>query len=349
VAIRRGSRHHPAASFSTRGYGVAIAASALLIWLLFWWAGLLNGKHDSAILTFLGTYLTVSISFIGLVIKEASDNRIAEEHGREERRLAAESAMKAAALFSTSTGQPSDSATAAGALLALSDLGQTELAISMLFDLWRDNRVAPSTAALLIQRALSHSSSDVQRDASVALSANVLKVVEVWPGGSASYAWPNCVDLRWLPHLDYAARNYLLIAWVQLWLFADGFTPAYREQQMVAGLFAIWQRELDPELRSFAAHIIRKAFDANPRFNVVLLINDRITNLDVAAIAEVSQSSEAAPTLADYVTVLAQVDELISSGYQRLDPQSTAEVHESSVVVPAAEASGPADPPPRPS
>jgi hypothetical protein len=230
-------------------------------------AGFLNGNHLAPVLTFVGTSLTVAVTFVGLVAKDLGDRRIAQEAKRDAKRLEADSAMKAVGMLSTANGKAAHPATAGGALLALASLGQTQLAVSLLFDLWQDEKISSSVAVLLVEQALKSDSAQAQTDAAVALSENLPRLVTIDDDGEKAYDWPYDFDCNWATSPpEQEARGVLLAALVYMWTDATtGFELEYRRQQFLASLYAVFLKETDQDLRACASRLILAILRRRPR------------------------------------------------------------------------------------
>jgi hypothetical protein len=233
-----------------------------------WATGLLDGDNTGAGLAFGGTLLTGAVSFVGLVLKHNSDRETAAADRREKERLDIDAATRAANLLSNANGNTPNRATTAGALLSLVRLGQVGLATSMLFDLWGDNRISPSDATFIVNKALLSNDEQAQRDASNVLFLQTPLLTgrdeeEEW------YYWPYEINHRWMPRLPIEARYTLLRAWVYLWTASSTKSTRYRVRNLTAGLLACWREEKkggdDETLKSCIARMLHKICNARPR------------------------------------------------------------------------------------
>ena len=103
---------------------------------------------------------------------------------------------------------PKDNPTAsqkAGALLALSSLGQTNFALALLRRLWENCEVDTATAVVLIEQAIADQAHDTQRVASEILRANA---ANLWTSSGGMF-WPNISPSRW-PSVTEVAREDLI-------------------------------------------------------------------------------------------------------------------------------------------
>jgi hypothetical protein len=185
-----------------------------------------------AVLAFVGVLVTYTATVIGVSVQRQAQNRLAEEHvhtekrlaleGREQnRRLELEAAMRAGQLITPADTAVADSggpAALASGLLALTNLNQAELAVSLLVDLWSDgvadddgkprkihsSRVANEIAILVINRALCSDSPSAQLIAAELLCRNATKLT-----ATQSLHWPAVLDGGWRP--EFGARTKLLL------------------------------------------------------------------------------------------------------------------------------------------
>jgi hypothetical protein len=108
--------------------------------------------------TLIGVLVTASVSLIGLLVTWQANHRVRQKHQDEQTRLKLDAAMRAGALFSPNEQRPTDPASIASGLLALTRLDHADLAVALLVDLWsvanENERVANETAVLVIDVAL---------------------------------------------------------------------------------------------------------------------------------------------------------------------------------------------------
>jgi hypothetical protein len=220
-------------------------------------AGLLGGDKTGAGLAFGGTLLTGAVSFVGLVLKHNSDQQTAAANKREKDRLDIDAATRAANLLSTTDGKAADRATTAGALLSLVRLKQVTLASSMLFFLWKENRISHADGVFIVNEALKSEDEQAQRDASNVLLLKTEQLTNV-EGKDEWYYWPFVVDHRWKHDLPLEVRYTLLRAWVYLWTASKSASPEYRLRQLTAGLVACLQEETDPTLKYSIANMLHE-------------------------------------------------------------------------------------------
>lgn len=148
-------------------------------------AGLLDvtGKDSSnnrftAVLALVGVLVTASVAFLGHAINRQG-----------EARQAVDSSIRAMGLLAKPDGSPAEPLTAGAGLLAVANLGQLDLAVSLLSDLWgtggkgRKERVSRDAAITLIDQALSSRDPTIQIDAAHALHTNSERLWQRQPSG----------------------------------------------------------------------------------------------------------------------------------------------------------------------
>jgi hypothetical protein len=247
-----------------------LAISVVLPVLLF---GPFFGTGDTArlqaVLTYAGVMLTTSVTVIGMAIKWQSDKRIAADKAKSDERLAADkaeqfkqikldAAMRAGQLLSANESGPAHPAAIASGLLALTRLGQADLAVTLLVDLWPGTEgpagpgtVSSETAILVIDAALSSDSRNAQLVAAEMLCRNcgVLK-----PGQSLN--WPSSLEGRWIPQLSHRAKLLIVEALVGSTLHCTADETTLRSAAV--RLYGIWSGDHEPRVR----HCIGKMIGA---------------------------------------------------------------------------------------
>jgi len=145
--------------------------------------------------------------------------------------------MRAAQLLAPRDGAVADQASSGAALLALCDLGQVELAVTLLGDTWRrgaaagephpaaeqdaagslsaplpHSGVSNATAVLVIDKALSGcDSSRAQVMAAEVLCRNSWSLCSI-----SVVDWPSCIDGKWRPDLPDMAKLYIMDALMRM-------------------------------------------------------------------------------------------------------------------------------------
>jgi hypothetical protein len=163
-------------------------------------------KWIAASLALLGSVFTASVTLIGVMLKYAIDDRattVARVEANRSYKLATEEAfrsrvdiaLRAVDLLGENNADASN-AQMGGSLLALSTLGEHELAIALLSQLWPQGQVASSTAEVVLMAAFSHGTFKVQKNAATLLFSNPMLLsldgnAHIWPFSDPT--WP--VDL----------------------------------------------------------------------------------------------------------------------------------------------------------
>jgi hypothetical protein len=192
---------------------VSLAVFGVFV-LLLWATGLLDipetGGGDqalAAVVGLLGGLFASSLTFIGVVLKHSLDEQA-------EGRLQLEASIKAVDLLATAEGKPAPISEQAGALFALAHLGQMELALALLSELWVPDGVSTTAAARLIDQALASGEEEIQLYAATILKAKVALLVH---DGFADL--PRSVASErstWPTDLPEATRYALLEALIEL-------------------------------------------------------------------------------------------------------------------------------------
>lgn len=127
----------------------------------------------AAALTLVGGLFATVVTAAGLVLKHAidvrTDKRLTLEGDRNEtlkrdeaKRLTLEAGIKAVQLLATNTGQASPPIQQAGALFSLANLGQYDLAASLVFGLLDSNQIDPSIASGVLDRVIRSADVDLK-------------------------------------------------------------------------------------------------------------------------------------------------------------------------------------------
>jgi len=155
-------------------------------------------------IAFVGILVTASVSLIGYLLNRQSERRLGAESDRAEhrlrkdareqdQRLKLDAAMRAGALFSPAGGGTIHPATAASALLALTNLDRADLAVVLLVDLWTEDERAISTeTAILVIDAALRSQAKAQLIAAELLCRNAKRL-----DSCQSLHWPSVIDGCW--------------------------------------------------------------------------------------------------------------------------------------------------------
>jgi hypothetical protein len=182
----------------------------------------------AAVLAFVGVLVTCAATIIGFSVQRQAQAKLFEEHEQTEKRLAQdaqdknrqfelEAAMRAGRLIAPEDGSSAGPSALASGLVALTNLNQGELAVSLLVDLWsvrvaddgtrEDNprcQVANEIAILVINGALAAGCRNAQLMAAELLCRNATRLT-----ATQSLHWPAVIDGRWRP--EFGKRTKLLL------------------------------------------------------------------------------------------------------------------------------------------
>jgi hypothetical protein len=202
-----------------------------------------------------GTILTLVGTVAGVRVSRLS-----------ERRLRLEAAMNAGRLLSPEGDTTLTVETAATALLSLADLGQQELSVVLLRELWPEKRKEWNASAILIvDKALRSRSASAQR-----LAAELLWYRALDLDARRATDWPSCIDGRWTRRGRVATRDRFL-RWprkstefgllTRLFLFDAMLKMSLTQEVTRNALIAVTVRvyavsERDRELRRVASEIL---------------------------------------------------------------------------------------------
>jgi hypothetical protein len=171
-----------------------------------------------------------------LQLREATDHRLEAEKERDDKRLEAdnaatrsrlevEAATKAVDLLTTNDGAAGTREQRAGALFILTGLGQYELALALLSEMWTDSGVSANAATWIVNHILrqpltkSGAADDnrelayLQIEAGQILAANVDQLMNEEPADS--FVFPPCAIGEWPLSAHPYARSYVLEAYVR--------------------------------------------------------------------------------------------------------------------------------------
>ncbi len=206
-----------------------------------------------------------SVALVGHWYTRQSDRRLAQEreeaaerrnqdHREEAARLRLDAAMRAASLFDGRKDVTSSASSASG-LLALTELGQADLAVALLVDLWSDDRdshadhrpdrdgcqVSNETAILVINAALK----DEESITTPLVAAELLCRNAGRLNPCQSLHWPAAIDGCWIASLNPRAKLLLIDGLVLMTIGVDATENALRS--LIVRLYGIWNG--DPNLR----------------------------------------------------------------------------------------------------
>lgn len=208
----------------------------------------------SAFLALLGVAVTGSIT--GLVTHQ-SNKRLAQDHNDDRERLRLDAAMRAGGLLSPTKDSSTSPASAASGLLALTQLGHSELAVVLLVDLWSDRseesiEVSNETAVLVIDAALRENSatSNAPLIAAEVLCRNANKL-----DSCQSLHWPSSIDGRWVPEVSPQTKLLLLDGLIKMTTTSETSENALRS--LAVRLYGIWNGDPNRDVKGCIGVLIR--------------------------------------------------------------------------------------------
>jgi hypothetical protein len=227
----------------------------------------------AAILTFVAALAGSLVSALSLLIGKQSEDR-----------LRTDAAMRAGEIIGSQDGTTANPAAVASGLLALSQLGQCELAVALLVDLWPPHggcsssatakpddlsqtasaSVSNEVAILVIDKALRSSDRPAQLVASELLCRHSLYLC-----ATQSLHWPSVIEGCWLPGLSPRAKLLLVEALVRMTI---GKLPGDRIGEEKPGddaalraiavrLYGIWRDDPDATVKGCIGKLIARLVD----------------------------------------------------------------------------------------
>lgn len=182
--------------------------------VLLWRLGVLDldGKTDTevlaAVLGLLGGLFAASLTFVGALLKHSVDVRTLRLTWETEARLRLETSIRAVQLLATSDGRTAPPTQQAGALFTLVRLGQLDLALPLLREIWPRGEISSSAAVSVVDEALRSGDEALQRNGAWIVAANAPRLRDE----RACWDFPESVSLRWTTDLHVYAREGLLEA-----------------------------------------------------------------------------------------------------------------------------------------
>ena len=223
--------------------------------------------HLGAVLLFAGSLLTAAVSFISIMVKRESDQRLSQEstqaterltreHEDEKARLRLEAAMQAGALFS-SHPEPVQPASIASSLLALTSLDRADFAVALLVDFWSEaeKKVSTEAAILVIDSALRSAQPQARLVAAELLcrSSGTLDPCQ-------SLHWPSVIDGCWDASFSPKTKLLLIEALLNMTLSRPVTESALRS--IAVRLYGIYRDDKDPCVRGCVAKLINSLIKA---------------------------------------------------------------------------------------
>jgi hypothetical protein len=226
-------------------------------------------KSLAAALGLVGAVLSAVVALVGTIIKYSIDDRNARQADIEasrnyalalqaEQRNRIEAAIRAVDLLSENNEDATKSQMG-GALLALVSLGELDLAVSLLSQLWPTGKTAPAVAEAILTASFRSISEQTQTSASIVLLQNASKIAQ------AGYnIWPitHLGNVCWRTSLNENCRLGVVLSAAE-WLVsvvADQ-PPSLRDPALV-----LYQALQDPNtnIRDIAAACLRPVVKALP-------------------------------------------------------------------------------------
>ena len=225
-------------------------------------------KTLAAALVLIGTVITASVTFIGLVIKTSLDLRTANIAAMEahrthllalesERRNRVDTVIRAVGLLGAG-GKDATPHQISGALLALQSLGEHDLAVALAAHLWPHDLVSRRAVGRVITEAFRKGSPETQYLVAALMLENAGKL----PGKNRFFMWP-LSDMSWPGEALPVCRIALVIA------AQRAFIAELRVSRMtrVPGSAAVLSAALtdgDAQVRNLAGAALRPFVETMP-------------------------------------------------------------------------------------
>lgn len=257
--------------------GLAIVVGVLLYIL---WGHAEGGDTArlGAVLVFIAALAGTLVSAIGLILKqqtearlaaerEHNEHRLAQEHDDQQERLKLDAAMRAGELVASKGPSP---AAAASGLLALTQLGQSDLAVALLVDLWSRGHAGVSNeiAIQVIDKALRSGSQAAQ-----SIAAELLCLHSADLDASQSLQWPSAIDGCGISNLKPRPKLLLVEALIRMTVGnLPGETGAEKPatqasvRAVAVRLYGFWKDEPDVRVRGCLGKLINALIEALESF-----------------------------------------------------------------------------------
>lgn len=267
----------------------------------------------------LGIGVPALVALISILLTWQSNKKLAQDRQQAEARVRLDAAINAANLFQPTSDPTASGARCAAGLLALTQLGQADLAVALLADLWSPQarqsshdagtgasaRFTPSaeglpqaevgtqasigvsaeTAIQVINAALMAKDPNAQVVAAELLCRNA-SILDI----SKAIHWPSVINGKWDAQLPVAAKLLIVDALVHMAL-ASSETNALRE--LAVRLYSIWEHDPQSRVKGCIGALIRAILPDLVRLGYTEFMPDfgqRLINLDEVRQAAASAS-----------------------------------------------------------
>lgn len=252
-----------------------------------------NAPTLTAALTFGGAVVTGAVALVGHLVSRQANQRLDEERLREQERLRLDAAMQAGTLLAT----PNQPVSAASGLLALTQLGQADLAVALLVDLWsaERNKVSTETAILVIDAALRSEQPNAQLVGAELLCRNATRL-----NSCQSLHWPSVIDGRWDPR--FAPKTKFLLLEALLLMSTARPVDKNALRSVAVRLFGICANDPDPNVKGCVGTALNELIPALASLGYTDFMQGReIVTLDQLRLAAKSKKPNADQFLAQVV------------------------------------------------
>lgn len=190
----------------------------------------------------------------------------------------------------TLLASPDQPASAASGLLALTELGQADLAVALLVDLWSVERhqVSTETAILVIDAALrSKTKPKAQLVGAELLCRNAMRL-----NSGQSLHWPSVIDGGWDPQFAPKTKFLLLEA-----LLMSTTRPMDRNslRSVAVRLYGIWSIDPDPNVKGCVGTVLCELIGALESLRYTDFMQGRDGDPPAAAGGRGQQETERGP------------------------------------------------------
>lgn len=215
----------------------------------------------------------VLAALIGFRGVRLSERRLMQHQLEERDRVRLDAAMQAAGLFGPEDGAPATAAAKAAGLLALVELGHSDLAVALLVDVWSQpprvasdleddldrtaeapedepSEVSTETAILVVDGALR----DEQAPSAQLVAAELLCRNARRLQLCQSLHWPSSIDGYWLPQLGTRAKLLLMEGLIHSTLASVANENALRV--LILRLYGVAAGDPDPRVKGCVGQLI---------------------------------------------------------------------------------------------